>query len=179
MANVLFRRGDTATINSTAIVDGQLLWNTVTGEIWEDVGTSRISCGKLVDTSLNPTSPNAVSNQAVTGSIINTREEVLAITANYIPCGTKPVKELLKTYVITIDISGWTAETGGYYANATLTGLLATDKPYWSMRSATNYPTTAEEANYKLLKSVTCAADTLTFHATAAPSAALTIEVRL
>ena len=85
----------------------------------------------------------------------------------------------LKTYVITIDISGWTAETGGYYANATLTGLLATDKPYWSMRSATNYPTTAEEANYKLLKSVTCAADTLTFHATAAPSAALTIEVRL
>ena len=94
MANVLFKRGNTATINSTAIADGQLLWNTVTGEMWEDVGTSRIACGKLVDTSLNPISPNAVSNQAITGSIINTRAEALAITADYIPCGTKPLKEL-------------------------------------------------------------------------------------
>ena len=38
MANVLFIKGNTATINGTAIADGQLLWNTVTGEIWEDVG---------------------------------------------------------------------------------------------------------------------------------------------
>ena len=53
MANVLFIKGNTATINSTAIADGQLLWNTVTGEIWEDVGTSRIACGKLVTNTLS------------------------------------------------------------------------------------------------------------------------------
>ena len=94
MANVLFIKGNTATINSTAIADGQLLWNTVTGEIWEDVGTSRIACGKLVDTSLNPTSPNAVSNQAITGSIVNLLSTAIGTTEDYIPCGTKPVKEL-------------------------------------------------------------------------------------
>ena len=94
MANVLFVKGDTATISSTAIADGQLLWNTVTGEIWEDVGTSRIACGKIVDTSLNPTSPNAVSNQAITGSIVNELATVLSTTENYVPCGTKPLKEV-------------------------------------------------------------------------------------
>ena len=94
MANVLFIKGNTATINGIAITDGQLLWNTVTGEIWEDVGTSRIACGKLVDTSLNPTSPNAVSNQAITGSIVNSLATVLSTTENYVPCGTKPIKEL-------------------------------------------------------------------------------------
>ena len=94
MANVLFIKGNTATINGTAIADGQLLWNTVTGEIWEDVGTSRIACGKIVDTSLNPTSPNAVSNQAITGSIVNSLNTAIGTTEDYVPCGTKPVKEL-------------------------------------------------------------------------------------
>ena len=86
---------------------------------------------------------------------------------------------VITTKSISLGITGWTAESGGYYKAVTLTGLLVTDKPHWSMRSATNYPTAAEEANYALLKSVTCTADTLTFHATATPSAALTIEVRL
>ena len=71
--NVKFIRGDTAKINSTAIADGQLLWNTATGEIWEDVGTGRVSCGRLV---------------------ANTLAEALSITEEGIPCGTLVVKEL-------------------------------------------------------------------------------------
>lgn len=84
MANVLFKRGNTATISSTAIADGQLLWNTVTGEMWEDVGTSRIACGKLVT---------------------NTLAEVLAITADGVSCGTKPVKELNDKIGTWVDIT--------------------------------------------------------------------------
>lgn len=83
------------------------------------------------------------------------------------------------TYTVTLNTAGWGTEAGGYTKTATLTGLVAGDKPHWSMRSATNYPTATEEANYKLIKSVTCAADTLTFHATAIPSAALNVEIRL
>ena len=74
MANVLFKRGNTATIDGTAITDGQLLYNTTTGQHYIDSGSTRIEVGKPV---------------------VNTTAEVSAITADNIPCGTKPVKELI------------------------------------------------------------------------------------
>ena len=73
MANVLFIRGNTATINGTAITDGQLLYNTTTGQHYIDNGSTRVEVGKPV---------------------VNTMAEVSAITVDNIPCGTKPVKEL-------------------------------------------------------------------------------------
>ena len=94
MANVLFKRGNTATITGTAITDGQLLYDTTTGRHYVDVGSIRKEVGKVVDTALSTTSTNAISNGAITSSIVNTITEVSAITADYIPCGTKPVKEL-------------------------------------------------------------------------------------
>lgn len=74
MANVLFKRGDTATINGTAVTDGQLLYDTTTGQHYIDSDSTRKEVGKPV---------------------VNTTAEVSAITADYIPCGTKPVKELI------------------------------------------------------------------------------------
>ena len=97
MANVLFKRGDTATITGTAITDGQLLYDTTTGRHYVDVGSTRKEVGKVVDTALSTTSTNAISNGAITSSIVNTTAEVSAITADYIPCGTKPVKELIQS----------------------------------------------------------------------------------
>lgn len=102
--NVKYTRGDTAFIAGTTIQDGQLLYNTVTGQHYEDVGTTRKEVGKIVDTTLSTTSTNAVANRAITGSIVNTLAEVNAITANSIPCGTKPLKEL-STSLDWIDIT--------------------------------------------------------------------------
>ena len=76
MANVLFKRGNTDTITGTAITDGQLLYDTTTGQTYIDVGSVRKPTGRPV---------------------ANTTAEVSAITADYIPCGTKPVKELIES----------------------------------------------------------------------------------
>ena len=102
--NVKYTRGDTAFIASTTIQDGQILYNTVTGQHYEDVGSTRKEVGKIVDTTLSTTSTNAIANNAITGSIVNTLTEVEAITANYIPCGTNAVKEL-STSLDWIDIT--------------------------------------------------------------------------
>ena len=90
--NVKYTRGDTAFIAGTTIQDGQILYNTVTGQHYEDVGSTRIEVGKIVDTTLSTTSTNAVANSAITGSIVNTTAGVLTETNDYVPCGTKPVK---------------------------------------------------------------------------------------
>ena len=79
--NVKFIKGDTAKINSTAITDGQLLYNTTTGQHYIDNESTRIEVGK-------PEKPEK--------PVVNTMAEVSAITVDNIPCGTKPVKELNK-----------------------------------------------------------------------------------
>lgn len=78
--------------------------------------------------------------------------------------------------VLTTD---WTAETGGYYATKTLTGATTSDIPHVSLRSATSYPTATEKANALLITDITAGTDTVTFHATATPSATVNLEVRL
>ena len=93
--NVKFIKGDTAKINGTTIVDGQLLYDTTTGLHYIDNESTRVEVGKPVDSALSTTSTNAIANNAITNSIINTTAEVSAITASNVPCGTKPVKELI------------------------------------------------------------------------------------
>ena len=96
--NVKFIKGNTAKINSTAIADGQLLYNTTTGQHYIDNESTRVEVGKPV---------------------VNTIAEVSAITVDNIPCGTKPVKELNESLssVSTIinnrtsDLSGGTVTT--------------------------------------------------------------------
>ena len=98
--NVKFIKGNTAKINGTAITDGQLLYDTTAGLHYIDVGSTRKEVGKPIDTALSTTSTNAIANNAITNSIINTTAEVSAITASNIPCGTKPVKELINSLTV-------------------------------------------------------------------------------
>ena len=65
MANVLFRRGDTATINGTAITDGQLLYDTTNGRHYIDVGSTRKEVGTPTDTVFSSSSTNAIANSTV------------------------------------------------------------------------------------------------------------------
>ena len=89
-----------AVIDALPIIDGQILLTTdqaTNNEIYVDDGVTRklIFKGINVDSALSTTSTNAIANNAITNSIINTTVEVSAITADNIPCGTKPVKELI------------------------------------------------------------------------------------
>ena len=112
--NVKFIKGDTATINGTAITDGQLLYNTITGQHYIDNESTRVEVGKPVDSALSTTSTNAIANNAITTSIINTTAEVSAITADNIPCGTKPVKELITNLTISYGICTTYSATATY-----------------------------------------------------------------
>lgn len=98
MANesVLFKRGDSATITSTPVTDGQILFDTSgNGKMYLDNGTDRLEMGGAVtvDASLSKTSTNAVQNKAVTGNILNSLEEVSAATQQNTIAGALALKE--------------------------------------------------------------------------------------
>ena len=99
--NVLLKYGNTATISGETIQQGKLLIDTQKAEISIDKdGTSRVKLTPTVDSALSTTSTNPIANNAITNSIINTTAEVSAITADNIPCGTKPVKELITNLTV-------------------------------------------------------------------------------
>lgn len=93
MANVKFKQVTNAQQTTEAIEEDKLLYNYESQKIHIDKGGSRIPFYPT-DTTLSTISTNAVANSAITGSIVNTLAEVNAITADYIPCGTKPLKTL-------------------------------------------------------------------------------------
>lgn len=99
MANetVLFKRGDSATITSTPVTDGQILFDTSgNGKMYLDNGTDRLEMGGAitVDASLSKTSTNAIQNKAVTGNILNSLAEVSAATQQNTIAGALALKEL-------------------------------------------------------------------------------------
>lgn len=99
MANetVLFKRGDSATITSTPITDGQILFDTSgNGKMYLDNGTTRLAMGGSVtiDSTLSKTSTNAVQNKAVTGNILNSLAEVSAATQQNTIAGALALKEV-------------------------------------------------------------------------------------
>ena len=98
MANetVLFKRGDSATITSTPVTDGQILFDTSgNGKMYLDNGTDRLEMGGAitVDASLSKTSTNAIQNKAVTGNILNSLAEVSAATQQNTIAGALALKE--------------------------------------------------------------------------------------
>lgn len=98
MANesVLFKRGDSATITSTPVIDGQILFDTSgNGKMYLDNGTDRLEMGGAVtvDDALSKTSTNAVQNKAVTGNILNSLTEVDAATQQNTIAGALALKE--------------------------------------------------------------------------------------
>ena len=99
MANetVLFKRGDSATITSTPVTDGQILFDTSgNGKMYLDNGTERLEMGGAitVDASLSKTSTNAIQNKAVTGNILNSLAEVSAATQQNTIAGALALKEV-------------------------------------------------------------------------------------
>ena len=104
MANetVLFKRGDSATINSTPVTDGQILFDTSgNGKMYLDNGTDRLEMGGAitVDASLSKTSTNAIQNKAVTGNILNSLAEVSAATQQNTIAGALALKEVNSSLV--------------------------------------------------------------------------------
>lgn len=98
MANesVLFKRGDSDTITSTPVIDGQILFDTSgNGKMYLDNGTDRLAMGGAitVDASLSKTSTNAIQNKAVTGNILNSLTEVDAATQQNTIAGALALKE--------------------------------------------------------------------------------------
>lgn len=98
MANesVLFKRGDSDTITSTPVKDGQILFDTSgNGKMYLDNGTDRLAMGGAitVDASLSKTSTNAIQNKAVTGNILNSLTEVDAATQQNTIAGALALKE--------------------------------------------------------------------------------------
>lgn len=99
MANetVLFKRGDSDTITSTPVIDGQILFDTSgNGKMYLDNGTDRLEMGGAitVDASLSKTSTNAIQNKAVTGNILNSLAEVSAATQQNTIAGALALKEV-------------------------------------------------------------------------------------
>ena len=98
MANesVLFKRGDSDTITSTPVIDGQILFDTSgNGKMYLDNGTDRLKMGGAitVDASLSKPSTNAMQNKAVTANILNTLAEVDAATQQNTIAGALALKE--------------------------------------------------------------------------------------
>ena len=107
MANetVLFKRGDSATITSTPVTDGQILFDTSgNGKMYLDNGTDRLEMGGAitVDASLSKTSTNAIQNKAVTGNILNSLAEVSAATQQNTIAGALALKEVNSSFVSNI-----------------------------------------------------------------------------
>ena len=113
MANetVLFKRGDSVTITSTPVTDGQILFDTSgNGKMYLDNGTDRLEMGGAitVDASLSKTSTNAIQNKAVTGNILNSLAEVSAATQQNTIAGALALKEVNSSLIKikTISVQG-------------------------------------------------------------------------
>ena len=114
MANetVLFKRGDSATITSTPVTDGQILFDTSgNGKMYLDNGTDRLEMGGAitVDASLSNTSTNAIQNKAVTGNILNSLAEVSAATQQNTIAGALALKEVNSS--LSDKVNGFTSDT--------------------------------------------------------------------
>lgn len=146
MANetVLFKRGDSATITSTPVTDGQILFDTSgNGKMYLDNGTDRLEMGGAitVDASLSKTSTNAIQNKAVTGNILNSLAEVSAATQQNTIAGALALKEVNSS--LTADNAqkfqfAYDSESGKYGYKAKVEGA----DTFFPFKSSANYTIT-------------------------------------
>lgn len=169
---------------SEAIEKGKILINTDTGRMYLDTvsSTTRIDLTPS-DTALSTTSTNPIQNQALTNSIINTLEDVLATTVDSIPCGTQPLKLVTTVKSFSIATTDWTGTAGNYTTTKTWTGLKTTHVIESWIESASPSDTAAtatEIANEALYQwAVASAANTIKFRATAIPSDTIKVRARI
>ena len=81
MANVTFKRNTREIINATPIVDGQILFETDTKNIYMDEGSNRIEYRATtidIDNELSTTSENPVQNKVITTNMNDLEDRVEA-----------------------------------------------------------------------------------------------------
>lgn len=167
-----------ANIDALPIIDGQLLITTdlgVNNEISVDTGTTRtlLLKGINVDSALSTTSTNAIANNAITNSIVNTTAEVSAITESNIPCGTLPVKEL--TTNLNANKLGLTRFKFGTVTTSGSTRTITLDEDFTSMKFF-DITITSISNVYKPRNVAFTAPRTITFELTNTPSSTIAME---
>jgi hypothetical protein len=118
--NVIFTRGNTATINATAITDGQILYNTTAGTQYLDNGTTRIQVGQniTVDTTLNSLSNNPIANRGVAGVMMSSLSEISTVTQ----AGSLPDALAVKELNSNLGGTTFSVDANGAYVHYTPTG---------------------------------------------------------
>lgn len=120
MSTVLFKRGNTADMNDTAITDGLLYFNEENHKIYMDNGTERLQYGgdtELIDNPAEATLTNAFSSRgsldlfAQKTTVVDSKASALSVTQQYIPLGCLAFKEALGT-ATTVGIGDGTVSGG-------------------------------------------------------------------
>ena len=106
MSTILFKRGNTADMNSTPITDGMLYFCTSDHKIYMDNGSTRLQYGGDTSIISNPAQASTTNVFSATSSVnlflqkttvVDTKASALAVTQNYIPLGCLAFKEALGT----------------------------------------------------------------------------------
>lgn len=100
------------------------------------------------------------------------------LSSTNVPSGTWIQYANNAEQLVTLPSTGWTAITGGFQQTVTLTGAVATSNPDWCLKPAGQVPTATEKTNDSLVENATFGANTMTFLASAIPSAELQYRVK-
>ena len=102
MASIGIIRNTKEVIDATPIVDGQILITIDKGDdnkVYMDYGNQRITIGngRPIDGVLNAESDNPISNKAVAGVMLQTMEQIQAVTKSGFLADAKAIKELAES----------------------------------------------------------------------------------
>lgn len=106
MSTVLFKRGNTADMNDTAITDGLLYFNEENYKIYMDNGTERLQYGGDTELIANPAEATLTNAFSARGSldlfaqkttVVDSKASALSVTQQYIPLGCLAFKETIGT----------------------------------------------------------------------------------
>ena len=109
MASIGIIRNTKEVIDATPIVDGQILITIDKGDdnkVYMDYGSQRITIGngRPVDEVLNAESDNPIANKAIAGVMLQTMEQIQAVTKTGFLADAKAIKELVE-YVTKLSTS--------------------------------------------------------------------------
>ena len=102
MASVGIIRNTKEVIDATPIVDGQILITIDKGDdnkVYMDYGNQRIPIGngRPIDEALNAESDNPIANKAIAGVMLQTMEQIQAVTKSGFLADAKAIKELAES----------------------------------------------------------------------------------
>ena len=102
MASIGIIRNTKEVIDATPIVDGQILITIDKGDdnkVYMDYGSQRITIGngRPIDGVLNAESDNPIANKAVAGVMLQTMEQIQAVTKSGFLADAKAIKELAES----------------------------------------------------------------------------------